>query len=163
MNALELRNLTCCFTGHREIPAHREKDLAAQTAREIYRLITEHGVRFFGVGGAVGYDTLAAKVLFRVQERAFPHIKIILVYPFDGFTARWSPQQQADYAALLPKYDKVVHVYDSPSREAYLVRNRHLVNASAYCIAYCTRNHGGTAYTVGYARAQGVTVIGIEG
>lgn len=161
MHAQELRKKTCFFTGHRNIPSGKEKDLAVQTAREVYRLITEHDVQFFGVGGAVGYDTLVAKVLFRIRERAFPHIKVILVYPFDGFTSHWSPQQQADYAALLPKYDKIVCVCDKPSREAYLARNRHLVNASAYCIAYCTQRHGGTAYTVDYAKTQGVTIIGV--
>ena len=153
--------MTCCFTGHRDIPKEKEKEIAVQTAREVYRLVTEQDVRFFGVGGAVGYDTLAAKVLFRIREKAFPHIKIILVYPFDGFTSRWTPQQQGEFAALLPKYNKVVCACGTQGREAYLARNRHLVNASAYCIAYCTQPHGGTAYPVGYARAQGVRIINI--
>lgn len=161
MESFVTRKMTCCFTGHRYIPAEKERALAVQTAREIYRLITDFGVRFFGVGGAVGYDTLAAKVLFRMRERAFPHIKVILAYPFDGFTSLWTPQQQSEFAALLPKYDKVVRVCNAPSREAYLARNRHLVNASAYCIAYCTQQRGGTAYTVDYARAQGVMVINV--
>ena len=29
---------------------------------------------------------------------------------------------------------------------------------SAYCIGYCTRSTGGTAYTLRYAKAQGLTV-----
>ena len=57
-----------------------------------------------------------------------------------------------------PQYDKVVCVAQRASREAYLERDRHLVDSSAYCIAYCTRNSGGTAYTVRYAHQQGVPV-----
>ncbi|MDY4966564.1 MAG: SLOG family protein, partial [Dysosmobacter sp.] len=147
----DLRQRTCCFTGHRVIP---EKDLPGileRTERAVRRLI-EHGVVFFGVGGAIGYDTEAAKLLFRLRTTDYPQIKVILVYPFEGFTSRWNDGQRAEYAArLLPQYDKTVCVAQRASREAYLERDRHLVDGSAYCIAYCTRNRGGTAYTLRYA------------
>ena len=154
----DLRQRTCCFTGHREIP---EKDLPGileRTEQTVRRLI-ERGVVFFGVGGAIGYDTEAAKLLFRLRATDYPQIKVILVYPFEGFTSRWSDEQRAEYARLLPQYDKAVCVAQRASREAYLERDRHLVDSSAYCIAYCTRNSGGTAYTVRYAHQQGVTVF----
>ena len=161
MKAVELRKQTCCFTGHRDIPTDRTQEIAERTANEIRRLIVHYGVRFFGVGGAIGYDMLAARVLFRLRETEFPNIKVILVYPFDGFTDRWSLAQIADHERLLPKYDKVVCVCDRSSREAYLTRDRHLVDGSAYCIAYCVRNYGGTAYTVRYARQQGLDVMNV--
>ena len=161
MTEVELRNRTCCFTGHRDLPSDRTKELAKRTAREIRTLIINHGVRFFGVGGAIGYDTLAAKVLFHLKEMEFPYIKVILVYPFDGFTDRWSSVQKVDYRKLLPKYDKVVCVCDRPCREAYLLRDRHLVDGSAHCITYCTHDYGGTAYTVRYAKKQGLSVWNI--
>ncbi|MBQ9968259.1 MAG: DUF1273 family protein [Oscillospiraceae bacterium] len=125
------------------------------------KLIIEHGVRYFGVGGAIGYDTLAAKALFQIKEREFPHIKIILVYPFEQFTARWSPIQKAEYKKLFPKYDKCVCICKEPNREAYLSRDRHLIDNSAYCIAYCVRNFGGSAYTVKYAMQKGVQIRNI--
>ena len=87
MKAVALREKTCCFTGHRDIPVGQTQEIAERTANEIRRLIVNHGVRFFGVGGAIGYDMLAARVLFRLKETEFPNIKVILVYPFDGFTA----------------------------------------------------------------------------
>ena len=154
----DLRQRTCCFTGHRVIP---EKDLPGileRTERAVRRLI-EHGVVFFGVGGAIGYDTEAAKLLFRLRTTDYPQIKVILVYPFEGFTGRWSDEQRAGYARLLPQYDKVVCVAQRASREAYLERDRHLVDGSAYCIAYCTRNRGGTAYTLRYARQEGLKIF----
>ena len=153
----DLRQRTCCFTEHRAIP---EKDLPGileRTERAVRRLI-EHGIVFFGVGGAIGYDTEVAKLLFRLRVTDYPQIKVILVYPFEGFTSRWSGEQRAEYARLLPQYDKAVCVAQRASREAYLERDRHLVDGSAHCIAYCTRNSGGTAYTVRYAHQQGVTV-----
>ena len=161
MAAAQLRQMTCCFTGHRDLPSEKKREIAEQTTTAIRALIADRGVRYFGVGGAVGYDTLAAEVLFQLKEKEYPHIKVILVCPFAGFSDRWTAEQQAAYERLLPKYDKVVCVCSRPSREAYLARDRHLVNGSAYCIAYCTRNTGGTAYTVRYAHQQGATVRNI--
>lgn len=94
-----------------------------------------------------------AEILFKLK-RAYPQIKVILVYPFEGFTNRWSVEQKESFAKLLPLYDKRVCVGISASKEAYLIRNRHLVDCSAHCIAYCTRGTGGTAYTLRYAEGQ---------
>lgn len=154
----DLRQRTCCFTGHRAIP---EKDLPGileRTEQAVRRLI-EQGVVFFGVGGAIGYDTEAAKLLLRLRATNYPQIKVILVYPFEGFTRRWSGEQQVEYARLLPQYDKTVCAAQRARREAYLTRDRHLVDGSAYCIAYCTRDSGGTAYTLRYAQQQGLKIF----
>ena len=156
-----MRAHTCCFSGHRLILTHELDTVTARTEIQIRELILHNGVRFFGVGGAIGYDTMAAKILFRLRATDFHQIKVILVYPFDGFTSRWSDEQREEYARLLPQYDKAVCIAQSGSREAYLARDRHLVDGSAYCIAYCARNSGGTAYTVRYARERGVEVYNI--
>ena len=161
MKLTELREKTCCFTGHRDIPIEQAQEIAEQTANEVRRLIVNHGVCFFGVGGAIGYDMLVARVLFRLRETEFPNIKVILVYPFDGFADRWSPAQIADHKRLLPKYNKVVCACEKPSRDAYLGRNRILVDNSAFCVAYCIRSRSGAAYTIRYAKQQGLPVYNI--
>ena len=155
---VDLRQRTCCFTGHRDIP---EKDLSGileRTEQAVRRLI-ERGVIFFGVGGAIGYDTEVAKLLLRLRATDYPQIKVILVYPFESYTSRWSGEQRAEYARLLPQYDKTVCVAQRASREAYLARDRHLADGSAYCIAYCTRDSGGTAYTLRYAQEKGLKIF----
>ena len=40
-------------------------------------------------------------------------------------------------------------------------RNRHLVDNSSLCISYLTSDSGGTAYTVDYAKANGLKVINL--
>ncbi|MBM6977381.1 SLOG family protein [Intestinimonas butyriciproducens] len=157
-----MRERTCCFTGHRDIPADRLQMVMTGTEAKVRELILR-GYRYFGVGGAVGYDTIVAEMLFRLREREYPGIRIILVYPFDGFISRWSDSQQATYARLLPLYNKRVCVCKSASREAYLTRDRHLVDCSSVCVAYCTRQTGGTAYTIRYAVARGVPVFNVGG
>ena len=155
-----MRERTCCFTGHRDIPVDQLQMVMANTETKVRELISQ-GYRYFGVGGAVGYDTIVAEMLFRLREWEYPGIKIILVYPFDGFTGRWSDSQKTTYERLLPLYNKRVCVCKSPSREAYLERDRHLVDCSSVCVAYCTRQTGGTAYTIRYAAARGVPVFNV--
>ena len=155
-----MKSATCCFSGHRNFPAYLEPIIRCRTENVIERLITERQVRYFGVGGALGYDTLAAGLLFEMRKR-YPHIKVILVYPFDGFTSRWGEEERSIFANMLPMYDKRVCIAKKPSREAFLMRNRHLVDGSAYCVAYCTTDVGGTAYTLRYAKGKGLWIRNI--
>lgn len=153
-----IREKTACFTGHRLIQRDYIESVKTRTEIQIRQLILKRGIHYFGVGGAIGYDTLAAEILFRLRETDFPHIKVILVYPFEGFTSRWNDNQKDTYVRLYPKYDKHVCVTPEASREAYLARDRHLVDNSAYCICYCTHGGGGTAYTVRYAIRKGLSI-----
>ena len=152
-----MRSRTCCFTGHRDIP-NQDIPVVMEKTEKYVRELVDRGVRYFGLGGALGYDTLAAQLMMRLRDEEGLPVKLILVAPFVGFTSRWSPAQQHEFEKMLPRYDKVVYVEDHPSRGAYLARDRHLVDGSGYCIAYCTRNTGGTAYTMNYARKQGLQI-----
>ena len=156
-----MREKTCCFTGHRIIRADQIDIVSTRTENTIRKLIVGQDIRFFRVGGAQGYDTMAANILFRLRATDFPDIQIILVYPFDGFTSRWTDAQRGAYNRLLPLYDKCICVSPEGSREAFLARDRHLVDHSSICIAYCIRSRGGTAYTIRYAQSQGIPVHNI--
>lgn len=127
------------------------KAIEAQAERYIRELYSI-GVRFFRVGGAMGFDTMMAQLLFRLRTD-MPDMKVVLMYPFDDFTADgWTDAEKALYAELLPKYDEVHRVAERGGSGAYLERDRALVNGSAYCIAYCrhTKARSGTAFTVRY-------------
>lgn len=155
-----MKEQTCCFTGHRAIPAGQLQEIVARTEARVRELI-RGGYRCFVVGGAFGYDTIAAELLFHLRDGENLDIRVILAYPFDGFTSGWSEQQKAKYEQMLPMYDERVCVAAAASRGAYLQRDRYMVVASSMCIAYCTRQTGGTAYTVRYATKKGVPVINI--
>ena len=114
--------------------------------------LLEQGVRYFGVGGALGFDTLVAEKLLDLR-RQYPQIRVILVRPFRGYQSRWTAAQQARAARIESRVDKVVYCCDAPSRKAFLARDRHLVDGSAY-----SRATGGTAYTLRYAEKQGLQI-----
>ena len=70
-----MKEKTCCFTGHRAIPARALPALAEELEQTLRRLIGE-GMRYFGAGGALGFDTLAAETVLRLvmlgEERQAP-------------------------------------------------------------------------------------------
>ena len=102
---MDKRPFTCCFTGHRNLPAGQEDEIWKRVYACLEPLL-EEGVRYFGVGGALGFDTLVAERLIALRESQ-PQIRIILVQPFQGYQSRWTPAQQARATAVEARVDKV--------------------------------------------------------
>jgi len=155
-----MREQTCCFTGHRELPAGlARRRLAARLEKAVVEQINS-GIRFFGTGGALGFDTLAAQTVLKLRKK-YPDIKLILVLPCLTQTQGWPAGDAAEYERIKSQADKVVYTSQEYTRDCMFRRNRHLVDNSSVCICYKTRDSGGTAYTVNYAEEQGLEVVNI--
>ena len=154
-----MREQTACFTGHRTIPPQQLEDLA-QRLRAAVEDAIGRGYRYFGAGGALGFDTLAAQTVLELKKD-HPHIRLILVLPCRSQAERWNREQQQTYEAIKARADKVVYTSRGYHRGCMHVRNRHLVDHSSLCISYLTQPTGGTAYTVDYATAQGLEVVNL--
>ena len=155
-----MREKTCCFTGHRNIPKGEEAAVRARVREEVL-LQMERGVDSFLVGGAVGFDMLAAEVLLALREREGKAFRLVSVLPFQGWRDRWGTAEKDREDRILEKSDEISFSRLNNSRRCYLDRDRKMVDSSCVCIAYCSRFGGGTAYTVRYAMKQGVDVINI--
>ena len=151
---------TCCLTGHRVIPPGEEKKIMVRTRYILLRLIREKNVRFFGVGGAVGFDMLAAEYLLDLKARREHQLRIISVLPYPAWreTEDWTDELRLRQDRILRASDKVVYVREEYAKNVFLLRDRKLVDGSAYCVSYCNRPRTGTAYTVKYALSRGVKV-----
>lgn len=154
-----MKNHTVCFTGHRKIPPEQADTLARQLRSTLMRLI-EDGYIYFGAGGALGFDTLAAKAVLDLRAE-HPQIKLILVLPCLSQTRGWSARDIEIYDDIKSKADKVVYTSQEYTRGCMHKRNRHLVDNSSVCICYLTESTGGTAYTVDYAKTKNLTVINL--
>ncbi len=154
-----MRDMTCCFTGHRQLPVYELDVLQARLERTLRRLIRD-GFTYFGAGGAKGFDTLAAQTVLSLREE-FDHIRLILVLPCEHQTDGWTPEEKAVYEGIKRRADKVVYISKEYTEDCMKRRNRHLVDNSAVCVAYLTEYGGGTGYTVQYAEKRGVDVINI--
>jgi len=98
---------TCCFTGHRRIPPEVVAPLRERLEAEIESLIRQ-GVRYFGAGGALGFDTLAAEAVLDLKA-VYPFIRLILVLPCRDQTRGWAEEDVKRYQAILKRADKVVY------------------------------------------------------
>lgn len=113
-------------------------------------------MKYFGVGGAVGFDMIAAEFLIKQRDYCHQDIKIISVLPFPEWRKGWMDEQIRRQDDIMDRSDKVVFVRQEYCRGVYQIRDRKLVDESAYCISYCNRLIGGTAYTVWYAMQKGL-------
>ena len=150
---------TCCFTGHRKI-SPEQIDLITQRLEKTILACIKDGYKYFGAGGALGFDTVAALKIIELRDR-FPQIKLILVLPCRSQTRGWDKEDIDTYEMIKQNSDKVVYTSDEYFNGCMQKRNRHLVDCSTRCICYLTENKGGTAYTVNYARKKGIDVINI--
>lgn len=74
-----MKNKTCCFTGHRNLPKNKIPEIKSALTNEVIKLI-DQGVIYYGAGGAIGFDTLAAQTIIELRED-YPQIKLILIIP----------------------------------------------------------------------------------
>ncbi len=152
-----MKNKTVCFTGHRNIQQRNE--ISDVLRRTILRLI-DVGYCYFGAGGALGFDTLAAETILSLR-RNFPHIRLILVLPCRLQTYGWEYGDKIRHEEIKQRADKVVYTSDEYFSGCMHRRNRHLVDHSSVCVCYLTQNSGGTFYTVNYAKEKGLQIINI--
>ena len=154
-----MRGQTCCFTGHRHLPPGEREKIAGKLEDVIVALY-QQGIRYYGAGGALGFDALAARTVIRLRENC-PGMKLILVLPCLTQTRGWRSEDIAEYERIKAQADKVVYTAQQYTRGCMHRRNRHLVDHSGVCVCYLTKESGGTAYTVNYAKRHGVEIINI--
>ncbi len=156
---MDLREKTCCFTGHRNLSSGEKLKVSVRLRRVIEEQI-KAGVVFYGAGGALGFDTLAAQTVLDMKKE-YPQLRLILVLPCEYQVRGWRSEDFAVYEDIKRRCDKVVYVSRQYTPDCMHRRNRHLVDHSVSCICYLTRNTGGTAYTVDYARRKGLCIINV--
>ena len=154
-----LRVNTCCFTGHRVIPSGEKETIRNLLETAIEKAIQD-GYRFFGAGGALGFDTLAAQTVLTLKQQ-YPHIRLILVLPCINQANGWKQADVDEYERIRALADKVVYTSTEYTYGCMHKRNRHLVDNSSLCICYLTKVSGGTAYTVRYAESKKISVFNL--
>lgn len=148
----ELRQISCCFTGHRTIlPEH-----AQQLPNIVYDKIIElhkQGYINFLAGGALGFDTICAQAVLKAKQ-TYPSIRLILVLPCKNQTYKWKQHDIDIYNDILNKGDKVIYTSETYDRTCMFKRNDFLVNYTSYCICYQYKATGGTSYTTRLAHSN---------
>jgi uncharacterized phage-like protein YoqJ len=145
-------------TGHRPkyLPCkYNEKhpwllDLKTNTAEKLIEL----GATDVISGAALGFDTWLAQVALELNLRLHMYI------PFKEQGKNWPRASKAEYNRLLSLAYDYRYISDDYSDEAFLKRDRAMVNDADIILALWDPEvkQGGTFYTVNYAKQKGKPV-----
>ena len=159
MSNNNLREKTCFFSGHRDILLNDYQIIAEKLERKVEEFI-KNGIHYFGVGGALGFDLLAANTVLKLRLR-YPQVRLALILPCKNHDFSWQNADKAEFERILSRADKVVYTAERYYNGCMYKRNRHMADASGWCICYLDRVTGGTAYAVSYALSVGTKVINL--
>lgn len=156
---MENKEQTVCFVGHRKLPPEQLGRIERQLEAVIINLI-ERGYVYFYAGGALGFDTIAARTVLSLKSE-YPHIRLYLALPCLSQADKWNPSDREIYEYIKGKADKVVYTSHEYTRGCMFARDRYLVDNSSICVCYLTETTGGTRYTVNYAKKFYMPIINI--
>ena len=138
--------MVCSFTGHRQIESELRVALIELLGRAIEYAYGE-GCREFICGGAVGFDTLAAREVIRFRM-THTDVRLILALPCIEQDLKWSDAQKSAYGFTLSAADEVIYISDSYTKTCMAERNRYLADRCDMLIAYVGRSTSGAGQTV---------------
>jgi len=159
VNEHALRGKTCFLSGHRDIPPALYPDVQQKLKRTLERLIAK-GVLYFGVGGALGFDAMAALSVLELRTR-YPDIRLALILPCKNHDFSWPGADKALFRKIAKQANKIVYTAEKYYNGCMYKRNRHMAERSGWCVCYLNRATGGTAYAVSYAQSVGVNIINL--
>ena len=145
--------MICAFTGHINIKYEHK----ARMADLLYRAINyayEKGCRKFITGGALGFDTEAARQVlkFRINH---PDVELILFLPCLDQDSSWTVGQQDSYGYILSAANEVRYVSDVYDKTCMKRRNQAMAEECDMMIAYVGRDRSGSSQTLRMARSLG--------
>ena len=95
-------------------------------------------------------------------KEEYPSIKLHLYFPCTDQSAKWSFYDKKIWDSIKLMADDYKYITDMPYVAGCMqLRNKAMVDASDYGIAYCTRNFGGTFSTIKYAKEKNrkITIV----
>lgn len=149
----------CAFTGHRQIKESHRATIANVIKRAIEYAYRE-GCRIFYTGGAIGFDTLAARevVRFRMSHR---DISLVMLLPCIDQGKKWTGAERDSYEYLLRESDEIKYVSEEYTDTCMKERNLALASSADVLIAYVCRNYSGSAQTVRMASKMGKQIYNL--
>ena len=153
-----------CFTGHR-ILAEEPKALFNRLCNILEDIIKSRGITVFYAGGAIGFDTVAAKAVLHLRDDLHYNIKLCLILPCsnDEQTRDWSTCEKFEFKNILGRADTVEYTSKDYHPSCMKIRNKALVDhATDICLCYLEEGHkSGTSQTVNFAKEKGLEIINI--
>ena len=149
MEHAAMKELTCCATGHRDVPVKDVAFVKKELKREIEQAIEDGYTRFIS-GFANGVDLYFAEIVAEAR-RKHPRLRLEAAIPYRKRLFDLLDDKEAK-PLLLSCTDIVIHA-EKYTRNVFAARNRYMVTNSNRIIAvYDGRQNGGTLFTLRLAR-----------
>ena len=153
--------MVCGFTGHRpeKLPWGIDEEdprcraLKLLLAREIEQA-ADAGADVFCCGMARGCDLYFAEAVLQLRERR-PELRLEAWLACPEQADRWAEAERIRWQRIADLCDKVHVVEPRYSDGCMLRRDKTMVDQSDELISVWDGSHGGTGWTVRYARRQG--------
>lgn len=141
--------ITCTFFGHRDTPDHIKENVK----KMVVELITEHNVALFLVGDSGGFDRIVKSVLIELTPLYDFEFQVVL----SQIPTENRPERYCD-----PSISVVPDGIESAlPRFRIDFRNKYMLNASDYVIAYIERSCGGAFKYYQMAKKKNLKVINL--
>lgn len=154
-----MRPYTACFTGHRQLEKNRLPALVMRLDGVLEKLY-QKGYRRFISGGALGFDMLAAERVIAMKA-IHPDVQLVLALPCATQSHSWPAEEGRRYEHMIYGADETHVLSPGYYKGCMMVRNRFMVDRSAFVVCYMTNTKGGTASTAAYAIKQDVPLLNI--
>ncbi|MBE6532361.1 MAG: DUF1273 domain-containing protein [Ruminococcaceae bacterium] len=150
---------SCAFTGHRQIKKEHISLINERLGAAIEYAYSQGCKRFLS-GGAVGFDTAAAREVLRFKL-AHPDVSLIMLLPCVEQDRLWSDRQKDAYEYILSNSDEVRYISDSYDNICMRRRNQALAEECDIMIAYLSHSISGAGQTVRMAQKLGKSVFNL--
>ena len=163
------KTFCCSFTGHRpaKLPFIDEKTagcvaLKNRLFKEIKDMVYS-GISTFYSGMAQGVDIWCAEIVLALRC-IYPDLGICLhaLVPYQGQEKCWDDEWKARYYDVLTHADSTKVLRDIYVNGCLYESDRLLVDLSDYIIGVYCNIHGGTKYTLDYAKKRDKNIIIID-
>lgn len=144
---------SCAFTGHREIKREHRAGMSDLLHRAI-SFAYEKGCRRFVTGGALGFDTAAAREVLRFRL-SHPDVSLVVFVPCLDQDMAWSARQRDSYDYILSSADEVKYISERYDKSCMRRRNMAMAEECDIMIGYVGRERSGAAQTYRMATTLG--------
>lgn len=151
--------LSCAFSGHRKIEKNCVQSVIEHLGRAI-KYAYDEGCRDFYCGGAVGFDTLAAREVIRFRM-SHPGVRLVLYLPCLNQDMKWSERQSDAYEYVLSSADEIKYISEEYTRTCMKERNQALADVADILIVYVGYSTSGSAQTARMGEKLGKRVFNL--
>ncbi|MCL2562977.1 MAG: DUF1273 domain-containing protein [Oscillospiraceae bacterium] len=165
---MQLINTTCsvvCIQAHRldsKNTALHQEQMERLIEREL-RIAINDGVSLFRIGMNMGADVWAARLIIRLRDNLFPHVRLHCYLPCEAQANHWPELWREPYFDVLAQADEVRILQGRYTRGCLARRNREMFKGSGRLLAvHDNVADGGISRAVSYAESRGIEVTVIR-